>query len=382
MSVNPRRIHIFLMGLLLGGIVLCASPIRACDVPVFRYALERWPADLYEAIVIHGEALSAEDKAMVDRLEEAARDGGAQCNYSVQLVDLATLSEEIVQRFSIPESSTDFPWMVVLYPRSIPSNTAVWSGHLTSSVVEALMDSPIRRELAKRILGGESAVWVLLESGDPDKDNQAATLLETQLKELGNVLELPEQTYGFPIQMDAVDATDDELHIGFSLIRVSRTAPKDEFLVNMLTGSEEDLAEYASEPMAFPIYGRGRILYALVGKGITGENIREACEFLVGPCSCQVKALNPGTDLLMAVDWERALGSDYVGAWEISQTIGSTASGTANEISSGTTENHVAANQLANPVLRSLWLVLAIIVIINILIGLYFVRRRSIQGKH
>ena len=29
-----------------------------------------------------------------------------------------------------------------------------------------------------------------------------------------------------------------------------------------------------------------------------------ACAFLVGQCSCEIKALNPGTDLLMPVDWE------------------------------------------------------------------------------
>ena len=55
--------------------------------------------------------------------------------------------------------------------------------------------------------------------------------------------------------------------------------------------------------MAFPIFGRGRALYALAGKGITKENVWEASFFLAGDCSCQIKAENPGTDLLMAADW-------------------------------------------------------------------------------
>ena len=32
---------------------LLAVPARACNVPVFRYALERWPADRYEVTVFH-----------------------------------------------------------------------------------------------------------------------------------------------------------------------------------------------------------------------------------------------------------------------------------------------------------------------------------------
>jgi hypothetical protein len=51
------------------------------------------------------------------------------------------------------------------------------------------------------------------------------------------------------------------------------------------------------------------VLYALVGAGITADNIREAGAFLVGACSCEVKRQNPGTDLLMAVDWDAQIGT-------------------------------------------------------------------------
>ncbi len=72
-------------------------------------------------------------------------------------------------------------------------------------------------------------------------------------------------------------------------------------------GSEADLKEL-HEPMAFPVFGRGRVLYALIGKGINPDMIRRACEFMVGPCSCQVKAQNPGFDLLTNYNWEQAVG--------------------------------------------------------------------------
>ena len=46
---------------------------------------------------------------------------------------------------------------------------------------------------------------------------------------------------------------------------------------------------------------------AFAGKGIEPDNIESACIFLVDRCSCQVKRLNPGTDMMFTVDWDAAL---------------------------------------------------------------------------
>jgi hypothetical protein len=74
--------------------------------------------------------------------------------------------------------------------------------------------------------------------------------------------------------------------------------------VRMLLASEADLdQDFAGEAMVFPVYGRGLILYALVGRGINNWTVERAARFLISPCSCQVKAANPGTDLLLTVDW-------------------------------------------------------------------------------
>jgi hypothetical protein len=79
--------------------------------------------------------------------------------------------------------------------------------------------------------------------------------------------------------------------------------------VRMLLRSEEGL-ESSREPMVFPIFGRGRKLDALAGKGISTENVEEYCAFLSGPCSCQVKLQNPGLDLLLAAEWESVPGGE------------------------------------------------------------------------
>jgi hypothetical protein len=61
------------------------------------------------------------------------------------------------------------------------------------------------------------------------------------------------------------------------------------------------------DPMIFPVFGRGRALLPLIGAGITPENIEDSGSFLVGACSCEVKELNPGFDLLLAADWNGLL---------------------------------------------------------------------------
>ncbi len=100
-----------------------------------------------------------------------------------------------------------------------------------------------------------------------------------------------------------------ELKVQFSVLRLSRTDANEGPFVEMLLDSEEGLRdkEFEGQPMAFPIFGRGRSLYAVIGAGIQRDVILDACRFLVGPCSCQVKEQNPGVDLLMAVDWERVV---------------------------------------------------------------------------
>jgi len=60
------------------------------------------------------------------------------------------------------------------------------------------------------------------------------------------------------------------------------------------------------------VFGRGRALDPLAGEDINEANISRAARFLVGPCSCQAKALNPGHDLLMRTDWESELGGSLL----------------------------------------------------------------------
>ncbi len=284
-------------------VILLPSSIQACAVPVFKYALTYWAPDPYGVIVFHRGPLSTGQKSVVDRLQRASLGIDPRANVIVRMVDLAGSPDAEMQKLWKAQSGSELPWMVVKYPRMSMISEDVWSGPLEGDDVEAILDSPVRKEIARRILEGEVAVWVLLESGDKQQDDEAAHLLETQLEKMSETLRisLPE------IGVDQFAESD--LSVSFSMLRLSRSDPDEKILAQMLLKSEWDLKTF-SKPIAFPVFGRGRALYALVGDGITESNIEMACAFLVGWCSCQVKAQNPGVDLLMSVDWDNVIGEE------------------------------------------------------------------------
>ncbi|MEM7396784.1 MAG: hypothetical protein AAF492_31025 [Verrucomicrobiota bacterium] len=53
-------------------LALLAGPILACQVPVFRYALERWPPDMFQLVIYHSEPLLEKEQTVVNYLKERA----------------------------------------------------------------------------------------------------------------------------------------------------------------------------------------------------------------------------------------------------------------------------------------------------------------------
>lgn len=272
----------------------------ACSIPVFRFALERWDSSPYELFVFHRGKLSAPDEAQLTALKTAAAVPERKANLLVRSVDLdANPSPDLLALWNRQKRDT-WPAIVLRAPAGSTPEADVWSGPLTREAIARLLDSPVRRRLADRLLKGDTGVWLFLESGDRAQDDAAAQLLQARLERLEKTLQLP-AIEAEDVEKYRISGTG-ELKIAFSVLRVSRTDPAEEVLVRLLLRSEDDLEE-ESGPMAFPVFGRGRLLFGLVGKGINAETIGEACSFLVGPCSCIVKELNPGRDLLMAANW-------------------------------------------------------------------------------
>ena len=193
----------------------------------------------------------------------------------------------------------------------------VWSAPFNTKNVKRLLDSPARRTIGKKILDKEAGVWVLLESGNEEKDKKAAQKLQQNLdkvtKQLEKEMEMmyPAAPPGTP---GAASEAEQDKKVKFSMIKMSREDQAEAAFRSMLLQSEKDLHEYSDEPMAFPVFGRGRALFALVGPGINEQNIMEACGFLVGWCSCTAKAMAPGKDMLLSVHWDMHLWSDQPAA--------------------------------------------------------------------
>lgn len=275
-SVAGHAVHHWFGCLLLASLTF-AHAAECCTVPVFRYALDRWQADAY-------------------RLEFPA----------------SALSDPKLANF-FRTLGTDSPVNLEAKPGSGParllrphheqaSAPVVWSGTLTPASLAVLTDSPARKEIVGRVLAGESVVWVLAESGNKAEDDAIAARVEKRLRYLEQVAILP--------RIDPNDPTSKlgpgpVLRVKFSLLRVPGTPTEAAFL-KMLAGPKP-AAELATGSWLAAVFGRGRVLGAWPAADFGDAEIEEACLFLLGACSCQVKRQNPGWDLLMNVNWDQEL---------------------------------------------------------------------------
>lgn len=274
---------------------LLTMAVSACNVPVFRYALERWEADAYALVVFHRGPLNTEQSALLQTLEKTGQ--GGQANLIVTQVDLAGDVSPALRTLWDAQEKPAPPWMVLRYPRQSGIERWAWAGPLSEQAFESLLESPARRSIAQKLLSGDAVVWLLLESGNKRSDDEARQLVEAELRKLEQSLTLPERS-----PLDPPINSDLPLKIAFSTVRVARSDPAERVFVNLLVNWSTNLTT-ATEGMLFPIFGRGRVVAPATGKEIRPEAIQEMAEFLTGPCSCEIKERNPGFDLLLTANW-------------------------------------------------------------------------------
>ncbi len=267
----PMPIRLILLFLLLSP-----SWLAACSLPVFRYALDRWEPDDFTLEV-----------------PEAGADGIVRFEASWEPANLHV------------ESDIEFSSL-----RLVEAEQYQRESHEIDPVSEAelsvLTDSPARREIARLICEGDAAVFLVV--GDPESEIFSTTLetLQSRLRELEEVLELPD--------IDPTDPANDlgpgpALAIRFTVVGVDAADPQERiFLKQLRWGLENPEAEV---PFLSVIYGRGRALASVSLDGASMDDVRsftgEVGAFLTGICSCQVKSLNPGWDLLFPGGWDEML---------------------------------------------------------------------------
>jgi hypothetical protein len=307
----------FYVLLLLAFFLLENIPIFACNVPVFRYALERWRADPYRLMIYHKGPLGPNKVNLLTELNQRSFAGDSTLNCIIQLTDLNKADKN---PFQDQEKNLEFPLMVLHYPKETMIEYPAWYGELSQSNIALLQDSPARNQISKKVLKGETAVFLFLESGDANADQKYLSILRDEIERLSKIIRIP--STGVDEKGNSIEVADfQDVIINFSVLPISRQDPAEAIFVKMLLGTEFDLINYKA-PLVFPIFGQGRALYALVGKGIKSETIERACKSLVDWCSCEIKALHQGVDLLFLADWSNRSGGTWVKEEELPELTG------------------------------------------------------------
>ena len=286
-------------------------PVLACQVPVFRYALERWQADSYQIVVLHDGALSEGQARALSQLKSASVSTPNQpAMLDLRIVDTSDPAPGTDPRLlkwwqsNAPEEAQ----ILAFYPpaNSVPRQAPLHHMALNETNVARMFNSPVRTKLVEQLEKGASAVWIFVPCGREAEDQAARKVLEAQIGADADWLELP-SAEELEVRPEILKQTKIPLKIDFSIVTLNREAPEEQFLLQSLLHSEEDLTSF-DQPLAFPVFGQGRVLYCLVGKGIAEDTVRAASSFMAGPCSCQVKNQNPGFDLLLKANWKASLG--------------------------------------------------------------------------
>lgn len=293
-------------------LLLWVAPLAACKLPVFRYALERWPVDQYRLVALVNDPDSA---AVQDAVEALERFGFQdKLNARTEIINLAELTEEQWWQYEGLEGGSKNQ-LQVYFPVGQQGDRLGWSGELTRQSIDLWATSPVRNFLIDDLSEGVSAVWLLIEGSDPQQNDE----IERQLKE---ALEQANQTIAIPDGVihpnDAADHFRDNpgasiddvlrcsvpLRVDFRSRRINPHDPQEVALIAML----KSLGVRGKEPWLVPVFGRGRMLDAIPVDELDNNVVFKACEYMVGECSCTVKAQNPGVDLLLDVDWKSKLG--------------------------------------------------------------------------
>ena len=298
------------------AMVLVVSSVMACNIPVFRYALERWKPDACEIVVFHEGPLASEQLESIETLKTQIVRREKRDTNSLRLVEISDLSADedtLWKSLRAKHPDSELPLVNVRMQLGRGRAANAWSGTLAKAQDVGIFDSPARRELSKRLLNGHSVVWIVVQSAHEDNekrkqlDSRINRILRDNLESLSNSIELPE----------GIGLPGSELHseipllLKFSLLEIDPKDPEEAFLTGLFTQIQPE-AFGEGEPLIVPVFGRGRALEVIPASSFSDRLMQDLSVFLSGACSCQVKEQNPGFDLLMSTDWDTELFGEGV----------------------------------------------------------------------
>ncbi len=275
------------------AIVICfVFPLYACNTPVFQYALLRWIPDTYRIFIFYEHDFTRQQQQaldMLDRLEQRS----LILHKCVKIHDIRK-ADNITEKLRKFVENTDvpLPLLVVQYPSSSGLDKIIYADTLSASAVRKISSSPIRRKIANILLRGDTIVWLILLSNDANLNKRVGKLLSTELRK-----------YASKYQQENLS------EIKFEIIKIHRNDSEEKFLVNLLTKLKSNFRSEENKLIAYPIFGKGRILFPISEEKLTAEAISVACDFMTGPCACEIKEQNPGVDLLIDIDWDNSVSA-------------------------------------------------------------------------
>lgn len=281
-----------LLRALFSVLTFVSMTLVAAPAPPPRCALETWNAEQYHAYVFHRGPLDPADQELVDVLASAPAKLGV--NLLVATVDVDETMDPAIENLWLAQPNPEPPWMVVQSPSSTASNSAIWSTVLRTPSIGAVLTSPARQRITEHLMDGHAAVWLLVESGDPVRDEVAIDTLTETLRAFEKSSAPSRPTSG------AKPGTVAPPPIHFSVVRVTRDDSAEEFLLKSLVPALPP----SPMPAAYPIFGRGRTLPPLVGRRLNDESIVQACQRVLSQCTNDLRETSRGSELLLGADWQ------------------------------------------------------------------------------
>ena len=187
----------------------------------------------------------------------------------------------------------ELPEMILLYPSNTGVFKAVWNGVLNKDNVDELLRSQATAELMKGVLQGYSSTFLLMESGNKEKDEAAIAEINQAIKLLKETLKMPEgvvETDGnvtggklTPYEAAAIDPSNVlksgiPLKIDFHLIRMPNNEANPIFRSILARTFKDESPE--PEPKLFAFFGRGRLLGPMIGDDIVEKHLMQLSTYL------------------------------------------------------------------------------------------------------
>ena len=185
-SIRRRSMLQWIAGV--SAVVLVVSSVFACNIPVFRYALERWKPDACEIVLFHDGPLASDQLRSIEKLKQQMVRREKRDTSSLRLLEISELSanqDSLWKSLRDKHPNALLPLVNVQMQLGRGRIANAWSGELSRAQDIGIFDSPARRELAKRLLEGHSVVWIVVQSAheDPAKKDQLDSRIDKILRD-------------------------------------------------------------------------------------------------------------------------------------------------------------------------------------------------------